>query len=91
MEDKKGTVAIRRSVALPKSLVNEAMAMAPDEPKKNFNRVVVLALSEFIASRKREAFAKSMEMMAADAAVVSECSVIQRAFMPTETDGLADG
>ena len=81
---------IRRSVAIPESLANEAMTMAPAEPKKNFNRVVVLALTEFIASRNREAFARSMEMMAADNDVVSECSAIQRDFMPTETDGLSD-
>jgi hypothetical protein len=59
------SLSIRRSVALPESLAAEAMAVAPDEPKKNFNRIVVLALTEFVAARKREAFAKSTEINAA--------------------------
>jgi hypothetical protein len=78
-------------VALPESLAAEAMAVAPDEPKKNFNRIVVLALTEFVAARKRETFAKSMEMMAADREVVSECAVIKEGLLRTEMDGLNDG
>jgi hypothetical protein len=91
MKASKASKSIRRSVALPESLATEAMAVAPDEQKKNFNRVVVLALTEFIAARKRKAFAKSMEMMAADREVVSECAVIQAGLQETEMDGLTDG
>jgi hypothetical protein len=91
MKASKASKSIRRSVALPESLATEAMAVAPGEPKKNFNRVAVLALTEFIAARKREAFAKSMEMMAADREVVSECAVIQAGLKETEMDGLTDG
>jgi hypothetical protein len=65
MKAHKKSKSIRRSVALPESLATEAMAVAPDEPKKNFNRIVVLALTEFVAARKREAFAKSTEINAA--------------------------
>ncbi|MBW2356597.1 MAG: hypothetical protein JRF23_07510, partial [Deltaproteobacteria bacterium] len=53
--------------------------------------VVVLALTEFVAARKREAFAKSMEMMAADREVVSECATIHGGLRHTEMDGLTDG
>jgi hypothetical protein len=86
----KESKSIRRSVALPESLAAEAMELAPAVPKKNFNRVVVLALTEFVAVRKREAFAKSMEMMAADSAVASECALVQEGLMLTEMDGLTD-
>lgn len=65
MKAHKKSKSIRRSVALPESLATEAMAVAPDEPKKNFNRIVVLALTEFVAARKLEAFAKSTEINAA--------------------------
>lgn len=91
MKARKESKSIRRSVALPESLAAEAMAVAPDQPQKNFNRVVVLALTEFVAARKREAFVKSMEMMAADSAVVSECAVVHEGLMQTEMDGLTDG
>jgi len=89
MKAQKKPKTIRRSVALPESLANEAMAVAPAEPNRNFNRVVVLALKEFIASRKQKAFAESMERMAADPDVISECSVTHEGLMHTETDGLS--
>lgn len=79
---------IRRSVALPRSLATEAMAVAPKGAEKNFNQVVFLALSEFVANRKKEAFAREMERMAADPAIVAECAAVNRDFLETETDGL---
>ncbi len=36
MKASKASKSIRRSVALPESLATEAMAVAPDEPKKEF-------------------------------------------------------
>lgn len=81
---------VRRSVAVPQALADEALAVAPDGPRKNFNRVVVLALTEYIASRKRQAFAATMEMMAADADVAAESIAVYRGLTHTETDGLPD-
>lgn len=82
--------AVRRSVALPESLAAEVMSVAPPGSEKNFNRVVLLALSEFVANRKKEAFALAMERMAADPAIVAECASVNRDFAEAETDGLAD-
>ncbi|RJQ27157.1 hypothetical protein C4565_05505 [Candidatus Parcubacteria bacterium] len=81
---------VRRSVALPESLANEAMSVAPPGSEKNFNQVVLLALSEFVSNRKKEAFAQAMERMAADPAIISECAAVSRDFAGTETDGLPD-
>lgn len=81
---------VRRSVALPESLATEAMSVAPAGSEKNFNQVVLLALSEFVANRKKEAFAQIMERMAADPAIIAECAAINRDFAEAETDGLPD-
>jgi hypothetical protein len=81
---------IRRSVALPEALASEAMSVAPPGAAKSFNRVVLLALSEFVAKRKKEAFAKAMEQMASDPAVAAECAAISRDFSRAETDGLSN-
>jgi hypothetical protein len=81
---------VRRSVALPESLATEAMSVAPTGSEKNFNQVVLLALSEFVANRKKEAFAQAMERMAADPAIIAECAAVNRDFAVAETDGLPD-
>jgi hypothetical protein len=81
---------IRRSVALPETLASEVMSVAPAGSEKSFNRVVLLALSEFVANRKKQAFAGDMEQMASDPAIRAECNVINRDFSEAETDGLSD-
>lgn len=81
---------IRRSVALPETLANEVMAVAPPGAERNFNRVVLFALTEFVKRRKKKAFAQAMEKMAADPAVIAECVSIDRNFLQAETDGLPD-
>lgn len=79
---------VRRSVALPADLVTEVMSVARPEAGENFNRLVVIALSEFLASRKREAFAQAMARMAADPAIIAECAAVSRDFEDAERDGL---
>jgi len=81
---------IRRSLAIPESLAAEVMSLAPKGSEKNFNRLVLLALSEFVANRKKEAFAQAMEQMAADPAIVAESAAINRDFAEAEADGLPD-
>jgi len=81
---------IRRSFALPRSLVEEVVAAAPEELKANLNRLVTTALREYAERRKREAFARAMAEMAEDPAIQSECAAINRELMPAETDGLDD-
>jgi hypothetical protein len=82
---------IRRSVALPPELVEEARAAAPPELRDNLNRLVVVSLREFTERRKSLAFARAMEEMGADPAIRAECRRIEEAFAGTEADGLGDG
>jgi hypothetical protein len=57
---------IRCSVALPRKLVNQAKAVAPEEVKENFNRLVFLALEDFALRRRKKAFEEAMDQMGAD-------------------------
>ena len=75
-------------MALPYTLVRDAVAVAPDEFRDNFNRLVGSALTEFIERRKEQAFAASMRDMANDAQIQGECAGIAQEFRPAEMDGL---
>ena len=79
---------VRRSVALPKNLIDEASAVAPPELGQNLNRLVTVALQEFAAKRKTPAFEEAMAQMAADPAIRSECAAIVRDFSVADSDGL---
>jgi hypothetical protein len=87
---KKPHKTVRRSVALPRYLVEEANAVAPAEFGQNLNRLVIVALQEFAARRKALAFEAAMEQMAADPAIRNECAAIGKDFGVTEADGLPD-
>ena len=50
--------SIRRSIALPPKLVEEALNQAPEYIRGNFNRLVILSLQQYIASRKAIAIAE---------------------------------
>ena len=69
---------VRRSVALPRHLVEEASALAPPELRENLNRLVTVALQEFAAKRKTRAFEEAMAQMATDQAIRRECAAIER-------------
>jgi len=86
--DNAGT--LRRSVALPASLIQEVRTVAPPEIRANLNRIVTTALQEYAARRKKLAFEESMAQMAADPAVRSECADIAEEFAVAEMDGLKD-
>jgi hypothetical protein len=79
---------VRRSFALPRSLIDEATAVAPPELGQNLNRLVTVALQEFAAKRKAWAFQEAVAQMALDPAIRSECDAIEREFSIAETDGL---
>ena len=85
---KKVQKTVRRSVALPRRLIDEACAVAPPELGQNLNRLVTVALQEFAARRKAQAFEAAMAQMAADPAIRSECAAIERGFSIAEADGL---
>ncbi len=88
MKRKGSAQTIRRSVALPRNLVQEVEQFAPSDLKGNFNRLVSVALQKFANQRKAEAFEEAMARMAADPSIKAECGAISREFLQTENDGL---
>jgi hypothetical protein len=82
---------VRRSVALPRQLVDEVLSLAPPEAAGNLNRLVAQSLREFVARRKALALEAAMARMAADPAIRKECAVIAAEFAPADLDGLERG
>jgi len=85
---KQKTRMVRRRVAVPRQLVEDALSAAPPELKGNFNRLVLISLHDFVARRRAEDFRRSMAEMAIDPAVGSVCASMAAEFVPTELDGL---
>jgi len=85
---KRKTNIVRRSVAVPRQLVEDVFSVAPPELKDNFNRLVLISLRDFVARRRAEAFRRSMAEMAADPAIRSECASMAGEFVPAGLDGL---
>ena len=79
---------VRRSVALPGTLVEELSALAPAELRGNWNRLVTVALLEYAARRRALAFESQMAAMAADTCIQAECATIAREFSVADLDGL---
>ena len=79
---------IRRSVALPGTLVAELSALAPAELRGNWNWLVIVALREYAARRRALAFESQMAAMAADPDVQAECAIIAKEFSVADLDGL---
>jgi hypothetical protein len=82
---------VRRSIALPRKLVEEAKSAAPPELKENFNRLVIVALEDFAAHRRKQTFEEAMNQMGDDPEIKAQCQTIVREFAETERDGLAIG
>jgi hypothetical protein len=87
---KKAPAIIRRSVALPRILVEEVTSVAPAPLRENFNRLVSTALRDFAEAQRANAFERAMQEMAADPEIQAECRAIARDFAHTELDGLPD-
>src|ERR1700722_6686592 len=87
---KKPAEVIRRSVALPRTLVDEVTSIAPAALRDNFNRLVNAALRDFVQAQRAKAFERAMQEMAADPEIQAECRAIARDFAHTELDGLPD-
>jgi len=81
---------IRRSVALPRHLVDEVNALAPADLHGNLNRLVTTALQAYAAAQKQRAFESAMAQMAADPAIRVASEEITRRFAAAERDGLRD-
>ncbi len=88
LKTKGASKTVRRSVALSRELVDEALAAAPPELRHNLNRLVATALREFAARQKRRAVEDAIARMAADPAIRAECDLISQEFAPAEADGL---
>ncbi len=80
--------SIRRSVALPPALVEEARRAAPPALRNNFNLLVREALTEYVARRKEEEFDLQMAEMARDPDLRCQSAALEREFRQTELDGL---
>ena len=83
----KPNISVRRSVALPPSLIEEAMDMAPPELQKNFNGLVRRLLEAFIEQRKNHEFEQEMGAMAADPCIQREIAAINSEFTTADGDG----
>ena len=81
-------LTIRRSVALPRTLVDDLTRIAPIELKSNLNRLVIVALQDYVRSHERLAFDQAMAKMAADPNIQRELADIQEEFRGAESDGL---
>ena len=82
------TKTVRRSVALPRRLVEEVTGLAPADAAGNWNRLVVTALEEYAARKRRAKLEEAMADMAADPAIRAETKSIGKLFRKTEGDGL---
>lgn len=90
MKTKTVSKTIRRSVALPRVLVERVAQVAPPESGQTLNRLVTVALEEFVARRQQEAFEEAMARMAADQAIRAENAAISKEFAAADADGLKD-
>jgi len=81
---------IRRSVAVPRQLIEEIHRVAPPELEGNFNRLVITALRDYSARKKKESFEKEMAHMATDPGIRCVLADISEEFTPAESDGLSD-
>jgi len=79
---------VRRSVALPPSLVEEARKAAPRPLQDNFNLLVREALTEYIDRRRAEEFDRQMAEMASDPDLRRESQALEEEFQQAEGDGL---
>ena len=79
---------VRRSVVLPRTLVEAAAAKAPPGLRDNMNRLVRVALEEFVARRAEREFEDTMIRMAADPALRAASAAVSPEFADAEEDGL---
>jgi hypothetical protein len=79
---------VRRSVALPKALVEEALSAAPPALKGNLNSLVKEALRHYIRLQKALEFERAMESMAGDPEIQATNHLIESQFRVAESDGL---
>ncbi|MBI3925755.1 MAG: hypothetical protein HY319_09460 [Armatimonadetes bacterium] len=88
MKGARSSETVRRSVALPRRLLEELAAVTPPELKGNFNRLVHELLREFIDRQRRNEFEEDMEQMGRDPEILDETAAMCRDFDIALLDGL---
>lgn len=88
MKKHKMSQTVRRSVALPRQLVEEVSTLITPDQAKNWNRLVICALQEYADRHRRARFEKAIAAMAADPSIRAETKRISKEFRKTERDGL---
>jgi hypothetical protein len=82
------TPVLRRSFALPQSLVKQAQAYLPVDQRSNLNGLMKQALEDFVRQHRRDEFWRSVEQMAKNPKTVAEHKrmLAETAYM--DEDGL---
>ena len=88
MKKHKMSQTVRRSVALPRQLVEEVSTFISPDQAKNWNRLVITALQEYADRHRRMRFEETIAAMAADPSIRAETKRINKEFRKTERDGL---
>ncbi len=91
MSKKVAAKTIRRSFVLPSNLVEEACTVSNKNEATNLNKLVTIALQEYVNNKKRKEFENSMLAMGNDPEILRECAAINKDFLGTEMDGLRKG
>ena len=87
-KEKPASTVVRRSVALPKTLVQEAAAVAPPELRGNWNRLVRTALELYVDELRERRIDEQIIEMGKDPHVLADCRRINAEFAQTDADGL---
>ena len=85
------STVVRRSVVLPRKIVEEVEAQAPADLQGNWNRLVRTALEFYVHERKRLAFAGSMARMADDPEIQAVSRRIGDEFAAARERASAEG
>lgn len=88
LKERRESSVIRRSVALPKVLVEEAASVAPPELRGNWNRLVRTALELYVDGLRERRIDQEMIEMGKDPHILAECRRINDEFAQTDADGI---
>lgn len=88
MNKKSQFKTVRRSFALPSKLIDEVRMVSSKEEAANLNKLVTIALQEYVNNKKKREFEKSVLAMGRDPEILKECAAIGKEFARTEMDGL---
>jgi len=89
MADGHDSGTVRRTVALPRVLLQAAEQCAPPSLRGSTSRLLAAALAEYVvAAERRRKLGEAMAQMAADAEIQRECAAIAREFAAAEGDKL---